>query len=395
MKHRVRARPGLERRLRAGLWRLSEDALEIPAGTRLCEGDLLEIRGREGFLALGYYGRENRGTGWVLDTRVRERVDEGFFRERFQAAARKRTTLLADPRTDCCRLVHGEGDRLGGLCVDRYGEYALLHWFNQGVYHFRPSVLAALPALFPFRGVYEKRRFGPGGGYLPGPDHVAGGRHPDRFTVRENGLCFRVDLGAGAMTGLFPDMRHPRKLLRDRWAGGRRVLNLFAYTGSFSVAARAGGATRVVSVDLARRTRQAHRDNLEANGMDPDAVEVVTGDVFAYLRTAGRRKELFDLVILDPPSFSRAGRSVFRVGKDYGRLLAGVLEILAPGGLLLVATNAASLSRASLEQMLAGALEEAGRPGTIRDRFGLPADFPVPPGDPEGAYLKVLLAEVP
>ncbi|MCA9581238.1 MAG: class I SAM-dependent methyltransferase, partial [Myxococcales bacterium] len=243
------------------------------------------------------------------------------------------------PDTDCFRLVHGAADGLPGMALDRYGDFLVAHLEEGAVIGGGEGALDAVGDL-GFRGVYVKYRPRQANELVDtrrddlAPAHAVRGEDaPEEFTVFQHGLPFRVRLGDGLSTGLFLDQRMNREYVRDT-CRGLRVLNLFAYTCPFTVAAAAGGAAETVSVDVARPAIDWGQRNVEALGSD-GAHRFVREDVFPYLERLGRRGERFDLVLVDPPTYATTKRSRFRSGADWVRLAEAVAKVVHPGGRLL------------------------------------------------------------
>ncbi|HSU40338.1 MAG TPA: class I SAM-dependent methyltransferase [Polyangiaceae bacterium] len=265
--------------------------------------------------------------------------------------------------TDTYRLVNELGDGLPAVTVDRYGDYAVLQVASPEA-EARTAELAALLVELGARGVYLKRRVR-GDVRRAGPERtpplpIAGEPAPEHLLVDEYGLRLHVALGDGLSTGLFVDQRDNRRRVREL-ARGKSVLNLFCYTASFSVAAALGGARRVVSVDQARRPLAIARDNFRDNGLATEAHAFLQADALDWLARAGRGKERFDLIVLDPPSFaSSAGGAPFSVAKGYGLLAERALALLAPGGHLFAVTNHRGTSLGRLRRTLREAAARAG-----------------------------------
>ncbi len=284
-------------------------------------------------------------------------------------------------RGDCFRLVNGAADALPDVTVDRYGDYAVLELGSVPAEALCAELAAELIALGA-RGVYLKRRARTDlrradHGDLAPPEPIAGQASPARFVVNEPGMKLWVELGSGLSTGLFVDQREGRARVRSL-AGGSRVLNLFAYSCSFSVAAALGGAQRVTSVDLSARALDWGRDNFRLNELDPEAHAFVRADAVAWLSSAQARAERFELVILDPPSFSsEGGGKVFRAESDYGRVAELALCLLAPRGRLLCVTNHRGTSLGRLRRILRSAAERAGR--AVEQLKDLPSPIDCPP----------------
>jgi len=388
--HRIPVSISMAGRYRKGYPLLERELLscELPQGDLF---DLVDPQGR--FVARGYLGNQNRGAGWVLTRDPREVPDRKMFRQRILAAADHRRVFLENrAHTGCFRLFNGEGDGIGGLTLDWYGGFVLISWYSEGILTFGDAVLEALAELPGITGVYQKFRFDPvPSGLREGLVLGSPGEFP--LLMKENGVNLSVHLDDGPMTGFFPDQRDVRNAVRERYSRGRRVLNAFSYTGAFSVFAALGGAAGTVSVDLARRSLEMTRTNFLANGLDPDGQEIVVEDIFRYLRYAGKKDLRFGLIILDPPSFARAGKKTFSVQKDFSGLMGQALELLEPGGILIASSNSARLSLSRMESMLRRAAKNKAMDGSLLEVFRLPEDYRTDPAYPEGNYLKVLVWE--
>jgi 23S rRNA (cytosine1962-C5)-methyltransferase len=292
------------------------------------------------------------------------------------------------------RLVHGAADNTPGLAVDRYADVAILHADSSEIVEaWLPEVRAELDRLCTTgyvkvhpRGV---SRVKPGERGRFAPETPAWGLPRDEVTVIEHGVHYGVRPSAGLSVGLFLDMRDVRLWLRQH-TQARSVLNLFSYTCSFGVCAVLGGAQRVVNLDLSRPYLDWGKANYAQNDLEVDAHDFIYGDAFDWLARFTRRRQLFDVVILDPPSFSS---TPFSVTRDYVRLVESAVAVVAPGGTLVAATNHAATSARRFEGWLADGLSRAGRGGYIAQRWHEPsADFPVAGG--ERPYLKVRALEL-
>ena len=284
-------------------------------------------------------------------------------REALMVAAWKRRLLAA--RASAYRLVNADGDGLPDVWVDRYGDFAVLAVSSRPAEQRQHDLARALLEVGA-QGVYLKIRERSKSAQSPlsrlaPSEPVSGTAAPDPLEVREGDLRVAVHLGDGFSTGLFVDQRENRFRVTGL-ARGARVLNLFSYTCSFSVAAALGGAARVVSVDLSGRALERGRDNFTRNQLDPAGYEFVQADAVRWLERARRRRELFDLVILDPPSFATGSkRGEFRVARDYAVVASHALALLTPGGSLLAITNHRRTAVAKFRRYLHHAARQAGR----------------------------------
>ncbi|AUX46282.1 uncharacterized protein SOCE26_077870 [Sorangium cellulosum] len=316
-------------------------------------------------------------------------------------AAERRYGVARAGDTTAFRLVHGAGDGLPFVSVDLYGEHLVVSLFGAGEGEPgappRDVVLDAAHRLGA-KGVYVKVRPKHASVIVDArreefsPRHaVRGESAPEEFTVLEHGLPFKVRLGDGLSTGIFLDQRENRRRVREL-AGGARVLNLFAYTGAFTVAAAAGGARESVTVDVSRGAIAWARENLDAIGADPAAHVVVEADVFPWLKAAAQAGRRFDLIVLDPPSFATTKKSRFSAESDFGALAALAFRLLAPGGRMLACTNHRGIARARFRRHLHEAAREAGCDVVQMKDLPDPVDFPSDPG--REPHLKSVLASV-
>lgn len=298
-----------------------------------------------------------------------------------RAAARREPTRA---RSDAYRLVDDEADGLPGIVVDCYGEFAVLQTLSEAgarVAKDLARVLArGLPGLAAFRGVYLKRRVKADLRHVSretlAPElPIEGEPAPAELMVHEDGLSYAVSLGDGLSTGLFTDQRDGRALVR-REAAGARVLNLFAYTCSFTVAAARGGAKETTSVDVSQRALTRGARNLEHNGLAGPSHRILRADAVAFAARARRRGDLFDLVVLDPPTFGTHGKSTFSVERDYPRVCEDALALLAPGGCLLAVTNHQGTSRGKLRRTVLFAADRLGLQGGQVTDLEMPEDHP-------------------
>lgn len=283
------------------------------------------------------------------------------------------------------RLLNGAGDLVPGVVIDVYGRFAVASALSSALVPVATTLADALVARGDVRGAVVKHR-GRGRVTGPVPMQVRGEAPPERLVVREGALRFEVHLATGVNVGLFTDMRDERPVV-GRLAAGRRVLNLFAYTGAFSVAALAGGAAHVTSVDLSDGVLAWARDHVTLNALDAARHTTVAADVAQFLAAAGERGDRFDVVLIDPPSYSAARGAGFAIDRDYPPIVEAACRVLAPGGDLWLASNTRGFSMTGAVQ---AAVPAARRPRLVRSG-GLPADYPTEPADVEARYLQTCL----
>ncbi|HSD86170.1 MAG TPA: class I SAM-dependent rRNA methyltransferase [Kofleriaceae bacterium] len=324
-------------------------------------------------------------------------IDGKLVRERVRAAIALRKRIVDMTKLGCVRLINAESDGLPGIVVERYGDYLVCQLYSSAVSNLRDDLYDALVEELAPKAIYEQRRYRSLGGEAPrqaGADLVRGSAAPVELEVQEDDLKFVVDVTAPLSTGLFADLREGRRAVRQ-WASGRRVLNLFSYTGAISVYAQAGGATEVCAIDVAAKAHARARRNFSASGVDPEKPAHIVGDVFKVLARFVERGRKFDMVVVDPPAFASAaarGGKPWSAMRDYSELITAALDVTAPGGMLVAASSTHKMSLDEFERALADGAVSAGTRLQIIDRRPLPPDFPTVPGFPEANYLKFVVA---
>lgn len=291
--------------------------------------------------------------------------------------------LVRSADTTALRWLNGEGDGLPGVTLDLYGGFAVLVTYAEAVEPLVPWVVDALGNTTKLAGIMRRRK-------AAELELLSGRKPPRELIVSEHGLRFAVDLYAGQKTGLFLDHRENRRTV-GRLAPERRVLNLFSYSGGFSLYAAAGGAAHVVSVDSAPAAMADAARNFELNGLDPDAHEPVVSDAFEFLERAVSQARRFDLVVCDPPSFARDKSQLEAALKAYTRLNTLGLRVTEPGGLYAAASCTAQVSPQAFRETLAESARRARRRFQIVHEAGQAVDHPVMAGHLEGRYLKFVV----
>ena len=360
-------------------------------------GGAVEVRDADG----GYVGRGFASPSSPIAARVwtfeNRPLDAAFVAGRLDAAARLRAAVVP-PDTDGYRVVNAEGDFLPGLVVDRYGGVLSVQATTEGTERARDLWLPALAERFPGATIVQRNdlpsRKGEG---LPLEDEVLrGGPVPARAPFRERGLNFVAELAGGQKTGFFLDQRENRHVVRGL-AAGRRVLNLFSYSGAFGVAALAGGASRVVHVDVSQPALDLARENHRANGQGVDEpgapAGTVCADVFEDLRARVAAGETWDLVVTDPPAFAKRRGDVDRACRGYKDVNRLAFKLLAPGGFLLACSCSGAMSADLFQKVLFSAALDAGREARLLEKRGAGPDHPVSIDCPEGEYLKAFLLQ--
>ncbi|HUJ57187.1 MAG TPA: class I SAM-dependent rRNA methyltransferase [Kofleriaceae bacterium] len=396
-KNTVRLAPDVAYRVRVGhpwVYReaLGPRPLAPEPGTPI---DLVDDDGE--FVARGLYDADSAIAVRVFVRKPDVAIDGRLVRERVRAAIALRRRVVDLDKLGCARLVNAESDGLPGIVVERYAEYLVVQLYTGAVAALRDELYDALLAELAPKAIYEQRRYRSLGGEAPrqvAADLVRGSAAPVELEVVEDDLRFVVDVTTPLSTGLFADLREGRRAIRH-WAAGRRVLNLFSYTGAISVYACAGGATEICAIDVAAKAHARARRNFAASGFDPEKAEHVVGDVFKVLARFVERKRTFELVVVDPPAFASAaarGGRPWSAIRDYAELITAALDVTAPGGLIAAASSTHKMTAAEFEQALADGAAAAGTRLQIIDRRALPPDFPTLPGFPESNYLKFVVA---
>lgn len=356
------------------------------------EGTIVNLLdSKKKFISKGYFGKQNKGFGWVLSNQKDEKFNKEFFAKKIHSAVEYRNDFFDYTQTTAFRVFNGAGDGVGGLTIDYFNGYYLITWYSLGIYQFKDQIIEALKVSVDYKGIYQKRRFASNGQYLDSDkDFVCGQLSPEPLIVKENSVNFAIYLDDGPMVGMFLDQREVRKTIRDKYAKGKTVLNTFSYTGAFSVYASLGKAIKTTSVDLANRSLAKTSEQFSVNNINPDDENIIVKDVFDYFKLAVKQNLLFDLVIVDPPSFARSKKHTFSVSKDYIKLLKEIIQITNKGGVIVASTNYANLSLSSFRSFIDKAFKDSNSKYKIEQTFSLPKDFRVSDKFREDNYLKVV-----
>ncbi|MCW6663986.1 class I SAM-dependent rRNA methyltransferase [Aerococcaceae bacterium NML190073] len=381
----------IERVLAGGRLLQCEDFEQHYAIEQEGEGEVIALVDEaQRFVAKALIGRQHKGLAWIFTLVKYDPWSADFVEETLQESLHQRGSYFQDEQTTAFRLFNGEGDGIGGVTIDWYAGFAQINWYSQGIYQYRQWFMDALCKKLPqLRGVYETCRF-PLSEDEAAIHHSYGESAPHPLIIKENGVQYAIHLGEEWMTGLFLDQRDVRQFVRTQ-SQSLSVLNLFSYTGGFSIVAAVGGANRTVSVDVANRSLIRTKENFALNDIEvANQHEIRVMDVFDYVQYAKRHHIQFDLVVCDPPSFARTKAYQFRAEHDYGQLATQLFDLTAPGGLCIFSTNHSAYSR----QKFLDDLTFAGKKHTgnfqLIQTFGLPTDFPTS-ADEVSAYLKVFV----
>lgn len=364
-------------------------ALAPPSGMK--PGDLVTITDDAGPIATAIADPDSPIRARVLDTDAARPIDAAWVRARASAAARRRA---ADPLLAGCtgvRVIHGEGDGCPGLVIDRYDTTAVVVFDGPAASAFwrprLPHVIDALDGVSELRHVWLRGERGQRPRVTDG--EAWRGDPPELVAIAEDAARFQVDVRHGQKTGFFLDQRDNRRLVA-RHAAGKRVLNVFSYTGGFSIHAALGGAEHVTSVDIAAPAIAALEANLALSGIAAARHESAAMDAFDFFARAAKKQRTWDLVIVDPPSFAPSERAKPAALAAYNKLAAAALAVVAPGGRFALASCSSHVTEADL----LGAAAELGADLRLRFSGGAGSDHPVLPAFPEGRYLKFLFFDV-
>lgn len=354
------------------------------------EGSIVKLVDEENkFIGKGYYGKQNKGDGWILSRKENEQIDQNFFEKKINAALNNRKHFYNNPETTAFRVFNGEGDGIGGLTIDFFAGYYLINWYSKGIYEFKDHVFQSLKRSVEYKAIYQKKRFNTDGKYIEEDGFVLGERGEFPIIVKENGVNLPVYLNEGAMVGVFLDQRDVRRTIKERYSAGKTILNVFSYTGAFSVFASLGGATKTTNVDLAKRSLSKTIEMFNVNGVDEDAQDIIIEDAFHYYKYAARKQLKFDVVILDPPSFARSKKVTFSAAKDYTDLLKKTIAITEDNGIIVASTNSSAFNMRKFKVFIEAAFREMDMTYQLLETFSLPEDFRVIEEFKEGSYLKV------
>lgn len=372
-------------------WIFSGAILKMDEG--IAEGDVVDVVGYNGeFIGKGHYQIGSIAVRML--TFSEEDIDEAFWQKRLSSALQMRIAIgVADNKNnDTYRLVHGEGDNMPGLVVDCYGKTAVIQAHSVGVHYQRNMIAKALKSVLGDRveNVYYKSET-----TLPfkadlGQENEFLFGNTDENIALENGLKFHVDLLRGQKTGFFVDQRDNRMLL-EKYSVGKKVLNMFCYTGGFSFYAMRGGATLVHSVDSSAKAIELTKANVELNFPGDARHQAYCEDAFRFLDKMG---ENYDLIVLDPPAFAKHKGALRNALKGYTRLNMKAFEKIKRGGILFTFSCSQVVTKDNFRNAVFTAALQAKRKVRILHQLHQPADHPINIYHPEGEYLKGLVLYV-
>ena len=383
--------PGRDTRARAGhLWIYAGEIARREGRPEPGDAvDVVDARGR--FIGRGHDNPASMISVRLFTHRRDETLDAALVRRRIAAAIAWRRRFL--PAGATCRLVFSEGDWLPGLTVDRYGPVLVIQIGTLGMDRLRDDIVAALDDALHPRGIFEKSDM-PTRAHerLPPRVEALKGEVPPEVEVEVDGVRQIVAIGSGQKTGLFLDHRDSRRLLLP-WAAGRRVLDVFCHSGSFAIAALRAGAKEATGIEIAADAVATARRNAALNEV-ADRCRFLEANAFDALREMERAGERYDLVILDPPAFTKSARAADAARRGYKEINLRALKLCSPGGILLTASCSYHVGAEEFLDIVRSAAADVGRPVTLLAQGGQALDHPVNLLVPETRYLKVNLLAV-
>ncbi len=375
-------------------WVLDSAVLRVEGSPR--DGDVVDLATHDGtFVARGLWNAASKLRVRLYAFDPATRLDAALFRGRIEAAVALRRTLGLDDRAGAARIVNSEGDDLSGLIVDRYGDWLSVQVTALAIANRLEHVCDALEAAVAPRGILLR-------GAERGLSKLEGLHLPDRLVrgtaptgpvfVKEHGLKFGIDLAEGQKTGFYLDQRDNRQAAACH-ARGRRVLDMFCYSGGFALACAVhGNAARVLAVDSSAKATALAKANADLNGAANLVVE--TADAFERLDALKSAGERFGMVVLDPPKFARSRASLEEAMRAYHRINRLAVDMLEPGGILVTNSCSGAVSRDDFLMMLAGVAQRSGRTIQLLECRGAAPDHPVSASCLDGEYLKCVIARV-
>lgn len=373
---------------RGHAWVYADALRRLPKASPGSQAVLLDNRGGRK-IARGYYEPASPIAFRACTTQPEDKLTHSWAEKQLeQALALRKLIGFEEQQTTAYRLFNGEGDGLPGLVCDIYAGHAVLATDGEGANQFwdAPAIARWLNQRLGIESVLLKSRSTQGKSISP----VFGSTPEEPVDFTENGVKFSADLLHGQKTGFYLDQRDNRHRIRQL-ARGKRVLNVFGYTGGFSVYAGLGGAAEVTTADQAQPALEAAEAHWVQNGMDPAQHHTAPGDAFEFLKTAVKQNQQWDLVILDPPSFAPSEAALPQAKQAYTRLIEMGAKLTSSGGLLAAASCSSHVDRAMFLQIIEQSISQARRKATLLGIHGQPADHPAPLVMSELSYLKFVL----
>lgn len=375
-------------------WIFSGSVAEVTGNPEA--GATVEVFTHEGeWLARAAYSPKSqiRARIWTWDPE--EKVDSEFFRRRLQIAWNLRSPLESKGETNAYRIVHAESDGLPGLIVDKYSDWFVLQFLTTGAEFWREQILSAAIDVLECENMYDRsdssvRRLE---GLELTKGVIRGDETPSEIVIHEYDCIFQVDLVHGHKTGFYLDQRENRQLIQNHFSQGL-VLNVFAYTGGFTVSALYGNAIRVNSIDSSRQAIELAKQNITLNDLPAERCDWLVADAFEALRIYEEDGLRYDTIYLDPPRFAATSSQAQRAARGYKDINRLAFKLLRSGGTLVTFSCSGGISPSLFQKVVADAALDAGKTGRIIMSLSQPADHPIALTFPEGRYLKGLVVRV-
>ncbi len=359
-------------------------------------GETVKIVSHQGeFLGWGAYSPSSQIAVRMWSFDPQDEIGGDFFHRRLNRAFNLRKEMFPMGEQNACRLVYAESDGLPGFIADRYGNFLVVQILTTGAEKWREALIHELIEVSGIENVYERSDVDVR--TLEGlPERrgvICGDEPPDLIQIEEEGLLFLVDIKSGQKTGFYLDQRENRLLVR-KFAAGKRVLDVFCYTGGFTLNELWAGASQVLALDASEDALRIAELNLSANGMQAREVSWRSGNAFEILRKLRDQGSKFDMVILDPPKFAPTSAQVHKAARGYKDINLLAFKLLRDDGLLVTFSCSGGIDEALFQKIIADAALDARVEGEVIKRLGQSADHPIALNFPESAYLKGLVVRV-
>lgn len=359
-------------------------------------GELVRVAAASGkILGIAGYSPSSQIRARMLSFNPEEKIDSAFFLQCLKAAMERRRSMLDNDLRSACRLVYGESDGLPGLIVDRYGDFLVCQFLFAGLEAWRDDIVNHLRALLPCKGIYERSDASvrEREGLSPTQGVLWGEEPPELLEINEAGRLYKVSIAKGHKTGFYLDQYDNRSLL-SQMSKGLDVLNCFAYTGGFGIAALQGGAKHVTNVDSSAPALKIAQESFECNNFTEAQYTNVNANVFDLLREYREQGRSFDLIVLDPPKFAETKAQFKRAARAYKDIAMQASHLIRPGGFLMTYSCSGAIDLPLFQKITADALLDSGRTGQIIRYLHQAEDHPVGLPFPESLYLKGLVCRV-
>ena len=356
-------------------------------------GSTVQVCDQQGnFLAQAAFSPESQLALRVWSFLPDEVIDVDFFLCRLHQAYALRQAMDIPRRTTAWRLCASEADGLPGVTIDVYNDYAVMQLTSAGAEYHKSALVQALQQMRVWQGIYERsdvsvRKYEK---LSMRCGLIAGDMPPDLLEITEDGRRFYVDVINGHKSGFYCDQRESRTAVQ-KFSSGKRVLNLFSYTGGFGIAAALGGASQVINVDSSAPALAMAEKNFQLNNISPECGKNIEADGFSFLRKCRGEKQQFDLIVLDPPKLVDAMRNMARGCRAYKDAMLQAFHLLPPGGLLFTFSCSGLVTRELFAKIASDAAVDANVDARIVQELGQGPDHPIPTAFPEGRYLKGLM----